>query len=89
MGIWRKKMKRLVYWRYVLHRILAAAESRLSALLDALIRCIHAAPKWPNGKPGYGLDDLAATSKANGTELFITRDIHSADAFDLQKSRHT
>src|ERR1700738_1995912 len=24
-GIWRKKMKRLVYGRYVLHRVLAAA----------------------------------------------------------------
>src|SRR5216684_1368906 len=83
MGIWRKKMKRLVYWRYVLHRLLAAAEGRLSGLLDAGIRCVHAAPKWPNGKPGYGLDDLAATSKASGTELFITRDIHSADALDF------
>src|SRR6266704_707039 len=85
MGIWRKKMKRLVYWRYVLHRILAAAESRLSGLLDAVIRRVHAAPKWPNGKPGYGLDDLAATSKANGTELFITRDIHSDEALDFVK----
>jgi folate-dependent phosphoribosylglycinamide formyltransferase PurN/peptidoglycan/xylan/chitin deacetylase (PgdA/CDA1 family) len=83
MGIWRKKMKRPVYWRYVLHRILAAAEDELSALLDAVIRCIHAAPKWPNGKPGFGLDDLAATSKATGTELFITRDIHSTDALDF------
>jgi folate-dependent phosphoribosylglycinamide formyltransferase PurN len=78
-------MKRLVYWRYVLHRILAAAESRLSGLLDAVIRCIHAAPKWLNGKPGYGLDDLAATSEANGTEFFITRDIHSPDALDFVK----
>jgi folate-dependent phosphoribosylglycinamide formyltransferase PurN len=49
VGIWRKKMKRLVYWRYVLHRVLAAG------------------------------------SKANGTELFITRDIHSADALDFVK----
>jgi folate-dependent phosphoribosylglycinamide formyltransferase PurN/peptidoglycan/xylan/chitin deacetylase (PgdA/CDA1 family) len=85
MGIWRKKMKRLVYWRYVLHRILAAAESKLSGLLDAVIRCVHAAPKWPNGKPGFGLDDLAAASKANGTDVFITRDIHSADALDFVK----
>src|SRR6202163_1631063 len=85
MGIWRKKMKRLVYWRYVLHRVLAAAAATLSGLLDAVIRCIHAAPKWPNGKPGYGIDDLAAASKAYGTELFITRDIHSADALDFVK----
>ena len=83
MGIWRKKMRRLVYWRYVLHRIFAAAEDRLSGLLDAVIRCIHAGPKWPNGKPGYGLDNLAATSKANGTELFITRDMHSDEALDF------
>src|SRR6266849_467953 len=83
MGIWRKKMKRLVYWRYVLHRIFSAAEGRLSGLLDAVIRCMHAAPKWPNGKPGYGLDDLAATSKANGTEFFIARDIHSERALDF------
>src|SRR6266478_3449430 len=83
MGIWRKKTGRLVYWRYVLHRIFAAAEDRLSGLLDAVIRCIHAGPKWPNGKPGYGLDNLAATSKANGTELFITRDMHSDEALDF------
>jgi folate-dependent phosphoribosylglycinamide formyltransferase PurN/peptidoglycan/xylan/chitin deacetylase (PgdA/CDA1 family) len=83
MGIWRKKMKRLVYWRYVLHRILAALQDMLSGLLDGVIRCLHAAPRWPNGKPGYGLDDLAATSKADGTELFITRDIHSADTLDF------
>ena len=83
IGIWRKKMGRLVYWRYVLHRIFAAAEGRLSGLLDAVIRCIHAGPKWPNGKPGYGLDNLAATSKANGTELFITRDMHSDEALDF------
>lgn len=83
MGIWRKKMVRLVYWRYVLHRILATAESKLSGLLDAVIRCIHAAPKWPNGRAGYGLDDLATACKTNGTELFITRDIHSNDALDF------
>src|SRR3982074_3050494 len=83
MGIWRKKMKRPVYWRYVLHRMLAADAGRLSGLPEAVIRCMHAAPKWPNGKPGYGLDDLAAASKANGTELFITRDMHSDDALDF------
>jgi folate-dependent phosphoribosylglycinamide formyltransferase PurN/peptidoglycan/xylan/chitin deacetylase (PgdA/CDA1 family) len=85
MRIWRKKMKRPVYWRYVLHRILAAAGTSLSGLLDAVIRCIHAAPKWPNGKPEYGLDDLAATSKTNGTELLITRDIHSDEALDFAR----
>src|SRR6202795_3953201 len=83
IGIWRKKTKRRVNCRFVFHRILAAAKARLSGLLDAVIRCVHAAPKWPNGKPEYGLDDLAAASKANGTELFITRDLHSDEALDF------
>ena len=62
MGIWRKKMKRLVYWRYVLHRILAAVESRLSGLLDAVIGCVHAAPKWPNGKPSTNANRMPIIS---------------------------
>ena len=80
---WFKKGKRLVYWRYVLHRITAGAEIKLSGLLDAVIRFIHAAPRWPNGKPGYGLDDLEADGKGKGVELFITRDIHSEEALDF------
>jgi folate-dependent phosphoribosylglycinamide formyltransferase PurN/peptidoglycan/xylan/chitin deacetylase (PgdA/CDA1 family) len=83
MAIWRKKMKRIVYWRYVLHRMAMKVESFVSGLLDAVIRSIHAAPRWPNGKPGYGLDDLAKACKASGTELLVTRDIHSNDALDF------
>ena len=83
MGIWRKKMKRLVYWRYGWYRISAAADRKLTRLLDAVIRFIHAAPKWPNGKPGYGLEDLEATCTAHSVELFITHDIHSAPALDF------
>jgi peptidoglycan/xylan/chitin deacetylase (PgdA/CDA1 family) len=83
MKTWFKKMKRLVYWRYLLHRIFAIVQRQLSAIVDTLIRFIHAAPKWPNGKPGYGLDDLAATCQACETELFITPDIHSIDALDF------
>jgi methionyl-tRNA formyltransferase/peptidoglycan/xylan/chitin deacetylase (PgdA/CDA1 family) len=80
MTIWRRKMTRLVYWRYLLHRVFGMVNGKMTALLDAVIRFIHAAPKWPNGKPGYALDDLAATCKAGETELFITHDIHSEDA---------
>ena len=80
MTIWRNKMTRLVYWRYLLHRVFVVVNGKMTALLDAVIRFIHAAPKWPNGKPGYALDDLAASCKACETELFITRDIHAEDA---------
>jgi peptidoglycan/xylan/chitin deacetylase (PgdA/CDA1 family) len=83
MRIWRKKMARLVYWRYLLHRILATVDRQLTSLLDAVIRFIHAAPKRPNGNPGYGLDDLHGTCKTNGAELFITRDIHCEQALDF------
>jgi peptidoglycan/xylan/chitin deacetylase (PgdA/CDA1 family) len=83
MRIWRKKMKRLVYWQYVWHRISAAAGRKLTRLLDAVIRFIHAAPKWPNGKPGYGLEDLVATCKVQRVELLITPDIHSDRAFEF------
>ena len=83
MAIWRKKMKRLVYWRYVGHRMAAAAGRKLNSLLDAVIRFIHAAPKQPHGKPGYSLDDFKVTCEANGVELFITGDIHSEPALDF------
>src|SRR6195256_3824138 len=80
---WRKKMKRLAYWRYVAHRIGATVDRKVFDLLDAVIRFIHAAPKWPNGNTGYGLDDLGEDSKQIGAELFITRDIHSDEALEF------
>jgi len=86
---WRKKLKRFVYWRYIAHRISALIERQVSGLLDAVIRFMHAAPKWPNGKPGYGLDDLIATCKALGVELFVTRDIHSAESLEFVRRMNT
>jgi len=83
IATWFKKMKRLVYWRYVLHRIFAAVDRKLTMLLDAFIRFIHAAPKHPNGNTSYRLDDLNETCKSNGTEFFIARDIHSEHALDF------
>src|SRR5258708_10211574 len=83
IATWRKKMRGPIYWLYVLHRISAAVNRKLSSLLDAVIRFIHAAPKQPNGTPDYRLDDLDGTCKANGSELFITPDIHSAQALDF------
>ena len=82
---WRKKMKRLAYWRYVAHRVTAAVERHVFELLDAVIRFIHAAPQWPNGMPGYGLDDLDAACKTIGAELFVTRDVHSGEALDFAR----
>ena len=67
-----------MYWQYLLYRVSALLKDKLSGLLDALIRLIHAAPNWPNGKPDYGLDDLDAACKANGA-----RDIHSEQALDF------
>jgi len=80
IDIWRKKMRRFVYWRYVAHRIAAAIDRKLFGLLDSIIRFIHAAPQWPNGKPGFGLDDLEAGCKLIGAELLVTREIHSDEA---------
>lgn len=87
-AIWRKKMTRLVYWHYVLHRIFATVDRKLNCLLDAVIRFIHAAPRNPNGSPSYGLDDLRETCKANGVELFAAQDIHSAEALDFVRGRN-
>ena len=83
---WRKKGKRLVYWRYVAHRITAATGRSLSALLDALLRFVHAAPRWPNGKPGDGLAALQATCAATQVKLFISPDIHAEPALDFVRS---
>lgn len=81
--VWRKKMKRFVYWRYVAHRIGATIDRKAFGFLDSLIRFIHAAPRWPNGKPGFGLDDLEVACKKVGVELLVTRDIHSVEALDF------
>jgi peptidoglycan/xylan/chitin deacetylase (PgdA/CDA1 family) len=83
---WRKKGRRLTYWRYVLHRSTAATGRNLSALGDAVLRFIHAAPRWPNGKPGNALAALKATCAANQVELFISPDIHAEPALDFVRS---
>jgi len=49
MRRWGKKMARLGYWRYLLHRIFVSVQGTLTHLFDAVIRFIHAAPKQPNG----------------------------------------
>lgn len=77
---WRKKMKRFAYWKYVTHRVGATIERHAYNVLESVIRFIHAAPKYPNGKTGYGLDDLGETCKQIGAELLVTRDIHSEEA---------
>ena len=82
-AVWRKKMTRFVYWRYVARRILAAMDRQVCNLLDALLRFVHAAPRYPNGKAGYGLDDLAEACKSIGAELFVTRDVHSEEALEF------
>jgi folate-dependent phosphoribosylglycinamide formyltransferase PurN/peptidoglycan/xylan/chitin deacetylase (PgdA/CDA1 family) len=83
MRRWGKKMARLGYWRYLLHRIFVSVQGTLTHLFDGVIRFIHAAPKQPNGNLRYGLDDLERNCKANGSEIFITHDIHSEQALDF------
>src|SRR4051794_5054850 len=80
---WRKKMKRFAYWRYVAHRMGMAVERHVFEALDSIIRFIHAAPKHPNGKSDYGLDDLSETCKQAGAEFLITQDIHSEESLDF------
>src|SRR5260370_33024131 len=70
IATWFKKMKPLVYWRYVLHRIFAAVDRQLTMLLDAFIRFIHAAPKHPNGHTSYRPEGFKATLQTQWTEIF-------------------
>ena len=85
---WRKKLKRFAYWRYVAHRVAATIDNKAFDLLDAVIRFIHAAPRFPNGKQGYGLDDLSETCKQTGADLFLTRDIHAEEALTFVRSKN-
>src|SRR5258708_24055310 len=86
MATWRKKMKRFVYWQYVWHRITASAGRSLSVMLDAILRFVHSAPRWPNGKPVYTVNDLKAHCEAHGVKLFIAADIHSEPGLDFVRS---
>src|SRR5215813_439528 len=45
MTVWRKKMSKFAYWRYVVHRIFATIDRHVYDLLEATIRFIHAAPR--------------------------------------------
>ena len=83
---WRKKMKRLAYWRYVLQRITNSIGRVLRAPLSGLLRFMHAAPRWPNGRPGDGLAGLKAACAATDVRLFVSRDIHSEPALDFVRS---
>jgi peptidoglycan/xylan/chitin deacetylase (PgdA/CDA1 family) len=86
MANWRKKIKRFVYWQYVWHRITASAGRSLSVMLDTILRFVHAAPRWPNGKPVYTANDLKAHCEAHGVKLFIAADIHSEPGLEFVRS---
>lgn len=86
--IWRKKMKRFVFWRYVAHRVFAAIDRHIVNLLDMVIRFIHAAPNHPNGCTGFGLDDLSETCNKIGAELLVTGDIHSEEALEFVRRQN-
>ena len=84
--MWRKKIWRFTYWRYVVYRIGVALDRQVSAALDALIRFIHAAPKDPNGKLDYALDDLRSDCESVGAKLLVTEGIHSLEALEFVRS---
>ncbi len=86
MKVWKKKIGRFAYWRYVVHRIWAAVQSQLSSVLDAALRFVHAAPKNLNGPPDYALDDLRSACGAAGGRFLLTRDIHSDEALDFVRA---
>jgi peptidoglycan/xylan/chitin deacetylase (PgdA/CDA1 family)/folate-dependent phosphoribosylglycinamide formyltransferase PurN len=86
MTAWRKKIKRPIYWRYVLHRMSATVGKKVSAAGDSLIRFIHAAPKYPNGNPAYSRDDLAAYCQKNKVQFLLVDDIHSDAALQFVRS---
>jgi len=81
--IWRKKMIRPLYARYIAHRIWNALGRSFSSVLDGILRLFHAAPKFPNGDKTLGFDDLEQISKSIGCKLLITGDIHSNEALDF------
>jgi peptidoglycan/xylan/chitin deacetylase (PgdA/CDA1 family)/folate-dependent phosphoribosylglycinamide formyltransferase PurN len=76
-------MARVVYWRYVAHRILNLLSRQLIRALDVAIRFIHAAPGNPNGLRHYGLDHLQETCKQAGAEILVTADIHADESLEF------
>jgi peptidoglycan/xylan/chitin deacetylase (PgdA/CDA1 family) len=86
IATWRKKMKRLVYWRYVLHRISTGMQRDFSAVLDAVIRFVHAAPRWPNGHRLFTAADLKSDCEAHGIKIFIGNDIHAEPGLEFVRS---
>jgi peptidoglycan/xylan/chitin deacetylase (PgdA/CDA1 family) len=80
---WRKKMTRFVYWQYVAHRILSILNRQVFRALDMAIRFIHAAPRNPNRRRNYGLEDLRGTCKELGAEILVTDDIHSEESLEF------
>ncbi len=83
VATWRKKMKRPVYWAYVLHRFTASAGKKIQNLGDSVIRLMHAGPNKPNGNQDYGRDDLAAYCQRNGMGFLSVDDIHSEEALQF------
>lgn len=86
IAIWRKKMRRFVYWRYLAHRMLRGLQHQGSLILDAVIRLIHAAPRGLNGPQDFALDDLQDTCRKVGAELLVTFDIHSEESLGFVRS---
>jgi folate-dependent phosphoribosylglycinamide formyltransferase PurN/peptidoglycan/xylan/chitin deacetylase (PgdA/CDA1 family) len=88
ISLWRKKMTRPLYWRYVAHRIWAALSRCALGVLDTIIRLFHAAPKFPNGNPSYDLEDLEESCRRTGVEFFATQDFHCKEALEFTRRQN-
>lgn len=83
VSIWRKKMIRPLYWRYVANRVWTAFIQFLFHMLEGVIRLLHAAVKFPNGNRSFRLDNLVQDCRRAGTEFLVTGDIHSDEALEF------
>jgi folate-dependent phosphoribosylglycinamide formyltransferase PurN len=83
VSLWRKKMIRPLYWRYVVHRIRSAFGRSLSGAADRVVRLLHAAPKFPNGIHSFGMNDLERACSDTGAAILVTNDIHSDESLEF------
>ncbi|MBV9572629.1 MAG: polysaccharide deacetylase family protein [Acidobacteriales bacterium] len=67
----------------MMNRIGGLLRAQVRFIGEALLRFVHAAPRFPNGRPGYSLEDLRKDCNAMGVALMVTTDIHSAEALSF------
>lgn len=81
-----RRMRRLVrlarereFLRYVASRVWCRLTAAVVACVDAILRRIHAAPRYPNGT-ARTLEDVVEHWHARGVHFHLTTDLHDAAA---------